>query len=43
MILSEVLGEIKSIFLDTAPVIYFIEAHDQFGPLVSHGFVHSRP
>ena len=34
MILSEVLGEIKTIFLDTAPVIYFIEAHDKFGPLV---------
>ena len=34
MILSEALGEIKTIFLDTAPVIYFIEAHDQFGPLV---------
>jgi predicted nucleic acid-binding protein len=34
MILSEVLGEIKTIFLDTAPVIYFIEAHPQFGPLV---------
>jgi predicted nucleic acid-binding protein len=34
MILSEVLGPIKTIFLDTAPIIYFIEAHDQFGPLV---------
>lgn len=34
MILSEVLGKIKTIFLDTAPVIYFIEAHPQFGPLV---------
>jgi predicted nucleic acid-binding protein len=34
MILSETLGEIKTIFLDTAPVIYFIEAHHQFGPLV---------
>jgi predicted nucleic acid-binding protein len=34
MILSEALGEIKTIFLDTAPVIYFIEAHHQFGPLV---------
>jgi hypothetical protein len=32
MILSETLGEIKTIFLDTAPVIYFIEAHHQFGP-----------
>jgi predicted nucleic acid-binding protein len=31
---SETLEKIKTIFLDTAPVIYFIEAHDQFGPLV---------
>jgi len=34
MTFSEALGEIKTIFLDTAPVIYFIEAHHQFGPLV---------
>ncbi len=34
MILSEALGQLRTIFLDTAPVIYFIEAHDQFGPLV---------
>jgi len=34
MTLSETIGTIKTIFLDTAPVIYFIEAHDQFGPLV---------
>jgi len=34
MILAEALDEVKTIFLDTAPVIYFIEAHDQFGPLV---------
>jgi predicted nucleic acid-binding protein len=34
MTISEALGQIKTIFLDTAPVIYFIEAHDQFGPLV---------
>lgn len=34
MILSEALCQIKTIFLDTAPVIYFIEAHHQFGPLV---------
>jgi len=30
---SKSLKQIKTIFLDTAPVIYFIEAHDQFGPL----------
>ncbi len=34
MILSEALGKIKTIFLDTAPIIYFIEAHHEFGPLV---------
>ncbi|HOF06375.1 MAG TPA: PIN domain-containing protein [Syntrophales bacterium] len=34
MTLSEAIGTIETIFLDTAPVIYFIEAHDQFGPLV---------
>ena len=34
MTLSETLWEIKTIFLDTAPVIYFIDAHHQFGPLV---------
>ncbi|MCX7635742.1 MAG: PIN domain-containing protein [Syntrophales bacterium] len=34
MTLSETIGSIKTIFLDTAPVIYFIEAHDRFGPLV---------
>ena len=34
MIFSEALKKIKTIFLDTAPVIYFIEAHHQFGPPV---------
>jgi predicted nucleic acid-binding protein len=34
MNLSEALREIKKIFLDTAPVIYFIEGHKQYGPLV---------
>lgn len=34
MILTEALRQIRTIFLDTAPIIYFIEAHDQFGPLV---------
>jgi predicted nucleic acid-binding protein len=32
--LSEELSLIKSIFIDTAPVIYYIEAHPRFGPLV---------
>ena len=35
MTLSEALGQIKTIFLDTAPFIYFIEGHQQFGPLVT--------
>ena len=33
MTLSQELIQIKSIFIDTAPVIYYIEAHFQFGPL----------
>ena len=28
------LTKIRTIFLDTAPVIYYIEAHPQFGPLM---------
>jgi len=31
--LSEELIRINSIFVDTAPIIYYIEAHPQFGPL----------
>jgi len=31
--LSEELSRINSIFIDTAPIIYYIEAHPQFGPL----------
>ena len=33
MTLSEELSRINSLFIDTAPVIYYIEAHPQFGPL----------
>lgn len=33
MSLSEELTRISSIFLDTAPIIYYIEAHPDFGPL----------
>ncbi len=35
MNLSEELNRINTLFIDTAPVIYFIEveAHPQFGPL----------
>jgi hypothetical protein len=28
------LAGINSLFLDTAPVIYYIEAHPQYGPLM---------
>ncbi|HIC91814.1 MAG TPA: PIN domain-containing protein [Syntrophaceae bacterium] len=33
MTLSDELDQINTIFIDTAPVIYYIEAHPQFGPL----------
>lgn len=33
MTLSEELTRISRIFIDTAPIIYYIEAHPQFGPL----------
>jgi len=33
MTLSQELGRVSTIFVDTAPVIYYIEAHAQFGPL----------
>jgi predicted nucleic acid-binding protein len=32
--LSVEIGNIESIFIDTAPLIYYIEAHPQYGPLV---------
>ena len=33
MTLSEELSRISSIFIDTSSIIYYIEAHPQFGPL----------
>jgi predicted nucleic acid-binding protein len=33
MTLSDELAQINTLFIDTSPVIYFIEAHPQFGPL----------
>ena len=33
MTLPEELARINSIFIDTAPIIYYIEAHPDFGPL----------
>ena len=35
MDLAQYLKSISSLFLDTAPIIYYIEAHPQYGPLVS--------
>lgn len=34
MTLQEEISRISSVFIDTAPIIYFIEAHPQYGPLV---------
>lgn len=33
MTLPDVLDQINTIFIDTAPIIYYIEAHPQFGTL----------
>ena len=33
MTLSDELREVNRVFIDTAPIIYFIEAHPQFGPI----------
>lgn len=33
MSLLNELAQIETVFIDTAPVIYYIEAHPQFGPL----------
>lgn len=33
MTLDGDLSSLNSIFIDTAPIIYYIEAHPQFGPL----------
>ncbi len=32
MTLSEELARVNTLFIDTAPIIYYIEAHPQFGP-----------
>ncbi len=45
MTLAEKLASIRTLFLDTAPIIYYIEAHPQFGPLarqVVHAFQTGR-
>lgn len=33
MTLSDELDQIQTVFIDTAPIIYYIEAHPRFGPL----------
>ncbi len=33
MTIDDELSKISSLFIDTAPIIYYIEAHPQFGPL----------
>jgi len=33
MNLSNELSQINTVFIDTAPIIYYIEAHPEFGPL----------
>ena len=35
MTLSDELAQVRSVFIDTAPIIYYIEAHPRYGPLVS--------
>lgn len=35
MTLYAELAQIRSVFIDTAPIIYYIEAHPRYGPLVS--------
>lgn len=34
MTLANEISQINTIFIDTAPIIYYIEAHPQFGPLI---------
>ena len=36
--LTKRIKDINSIFIDTAPIIYYIEAHPQFGPITKNLF-----
>lgn len=36
MTLNDELSSLKSIFIDTAPIIYYIEAHEEYGPLIKN-------
>jgi len=38
MTLAGELSRVTSLFIDTAPIIYYIEAHPQFGPLAKDVF-----
>jgi predicted nucleic acid-binding protein len=38
MTIDDELRNITSLFIDTAPIIYYIEAHPQFGPLTKNIF-----
>lgn len=38
MTIAGELSRASSLFIDTAPIIYYIEAHSQFGPLVKEIF-----
>jgi predicted nucleic acid-binding protein len=38
MTIAGELSQISSLFIDTAPIIYYIEAHPQFGPLAKEVF-----
>jgi predicted nucleic acid-binding protein len=38
MTLAGELSRVSSLFIDTAPIIYYIEAHPQFGPLAKEVF-----
>jgi len=36
--IADEIKNINSIFIDTAPIIYYIEAHPQFGPITKNFF-----
>ena len=38
MTIADELSSVSSMFIDTAPIIYYIEAHPQFGPLAKEVF-----
>lgn len=38
MTIAETFSGLNTLFIDTAPIIYYIEAHPQFGPLAKEVF-----